>query len=185
MNPASTIPKAREEFAALAKANEASLLRVARRMCGDPDLAMDLVQDTFVSGYRAYLDGRFDGRHPLAWLIRILTNAILLHHRNNRVTIEADVERIVEGQAVAPAWGCRVEGTDDNLLKSTLAEPLEKALKRLSEEQRICVLLIDIEEMTYAEVAEILQVPIGTVRSRLNRARLDMYTYLTKTGGLP
>src|SRR5476651_2587069 len=83
-DPGQAISK-REAFAEIAKRHQAALLRTAKRMCGqDIDLAQDIVQDTLIAAYRAYLDDRFDGKHPAAWLTRILTNCYLYSKRQNR-----------------------------------------------------------------------------------------------------
>lgn len=169
----------REAFAAIAKQHESALLRTAKRMCGaDHDLAQDLVQDTFVSAYRAYLDDRFDGRHPAAWLTRILTNSYLYAKRQNRSDSGLEGELIPNSEATESSWNSKIPAPDQRLLSATFSEPIERALLSLPESQRLCILLADVEELPYAEVAETLGVPIGTVRSRLARARMQMLTVL-------
>jgi RNA polymerase sigma-70 factor (ECF subfamily) len=169
----------RAAFAAIAKQHQAALLRTARRMCGmDADLAQDIVQDTLVSAYRAYLDDRFDGRHPGAWLTRILTNSYLYAKRQNRSESGLEEDTIPNSESNEGGWNSQIPAPDKCLLQGTFSEPLERALMALPESQRLCVLLADVEELPYAEVAKILQVPIGTVRSRLARARMQMLTEL-------
>lgn len=169
----------RSEFAAIAKLHQSALLRTAKRMCGaDHDLAQDIVQDTLVAAYRAFLDGRFDGRHPGAWLTRILTNSYLYTKRQNRTDSGLEGELIPNNESTQASWSGSVPSPEDSLLKGALSEPLERALMSLPESQRLCVVLADIEELPYSEVALILEVPIGTVRSRLARARMQMLTIL-------
>jgi RNA polymerase sigma-70 factor (ECF subfamily) len=169
----------RADFGAIAKQHEAALLRTAKRMCGaDHDLAQDLVQETLVSAYRAYLDDRFDGRHPAAWLTRILTNAFLFAKRQNRTQSGLEWETLPNRQETEGNWNSKIPSPDECLLQGTLSEPLERALMSLPESQRLSMLLADVEELPYAEVAETMGVPIGTVRSRLARARMQMITVL-------
>jgi len=184
MEPGTALSK-RQEFAAIAKQHEAALLRTARRMCGaDHDLAQDIVQDALVSAYRAYLDGRFDGRHPAAWLTRILTNCYLYARRQNRTDSGLQTDSIPNNEAMEGNWNSKIPSPDQCLLQGTLSEPLERALMSLPESQRMCVLLADVEELPYAEVAQTLGVPIGTVRSRLARARMQMLSVLRDLGHL-
>ncbi len=169
----------RAAFAEIARQHAPALLRTAKRMCGvDVDLAEDIVQDTFVSAYRAYLDGRFDGRHPSAWLTRILTNGYLYARRQNRADSGLETEDLPGDGPGVGCWIGKLPAPEQSLLDSVFSEPLERALMSLPEAQRLCVLLADVEEVPYAEVAEILGVPIGTVRSRLNRARMQMLEML-------
>jgi len=169
----------REAFAAIARLNEAGLIRTAKRLCqGDLDLALDLVQDTFVSAYRAFLDDRFDGRHPKAWLTRILTNSFLLSKRQNRSDSGLEVETIANHDSASGVWNSQIPSPDQCLLEGTFSEPLERALMSLPDSQRLCVLLADVEQLPYTEVAATLGIPIGTVRSRLARARMQMLTVI-------
>ncbi|MDR3692648.1 MAG: sigma-70 family RNA polymerase sigma factor [Fimbriimonas sp.] len=169
----------RSAFALIARQHEANLLRAAKRMCGlDHDLAQDLVQETLVSAYRAYLDGRFDGRHPGAWLTRILTNAFLFAKRQNRTLPGLESELLPNDDTFGVSWNSKIPSPEERLMQGTLSESLERALMSLPESQRLCVILADIEELPYAEIAEVMEVPIGTVRSRLARARMQMLTVL-------
>jgi RNA polymerase sigma-70 factor (ECF subfamily) len=178
MDPGQAISK-RAAFAEIAKRHETALLRTAKRMCGaDFDLAQDIVQDTLISAFRAFLDDRFDGRHPGAWLTRILTNSYLYAKRQNRSDSGLDSESLANDASVQGGWNSKIPCPEQSLLGETLSEPLERALMSLPESQRLCVLLADVEELPYAEVAQILQIPIGTVRSRLARARMQMLTEL-------
>jgi RNA polymerase sigma-70 factor (ECF subfamily) len=175
----------RAAFAVIARQHEASLLRTARRMCGqDADLAQDIVQDTLISAYKAFLDDRFDGRHPGAWLTRILTNSYLYAKRQNRTDSGLEADTIANTDSNAGRWNSQIPSPDQRLMQGALSEPLERALMSLPESQRICVLLTDVEELPYSEVAQLLGVPIGTVRSRLARARMQMLTELKNINAL-
>src|SRR5580698_2124218 len=117
----------RAAFAEIAKQHQAALLRTAIRMCGqDIDLAQDIVQDTLISAYRAYLDGRFDGRHPAAWLTRILTNSYLYARRQNRTDLGLEDESIPNSSEAG--WNSKIASPDACLLAGVFSEPLERAL---------------------------------------------------------
>jgi RNA polymerase sigma-70 factor, ECF subfamily len=173
----------RAAFASLARQHEAHLLRAARRMAaGDADSAQDLVQDTLVAAYEAYVEGRFaSGSNVRAWLFRILTNrCINVYRRKQKWEAAVDLETLTgRGGAGPEVMGARAVDTPDRaLLAATLDEPLERALAALSREFRVCVVLVDMEQMEYADAALALGIPIGTLRSRLARARLRLHSLL-------
>jgi RNA polymerase sigma-70 factor (ECF subfamily) len=170
-------------YSALIRQNEVSLIRAARRLCaGQDDLAQDIVQDTLIRGYEAFLDGRFqEGTNARAWLLQILTNLFLaLYRRRKRWDAGVDVDTLAADGAPVPA--CLQCSTEDMpeaaMLEGALDEQLETALASLPPEQRACVMLVDIEGLEYREAADALGVPIGTIRSRLARARFLLHARL-------
>ena len=173
----------RREFAALARTHETALVRASLRLCrGRHDRAQDLAQDTLVRAYQAYLDDRFQhGSNAWPWLLRILTN-LFINDLNHRKRWEADVDLDTltlsgnAGPAQTHAAPADVPGMD--LLARTLDEELEHALALLSDSLRVCVLLTDMEGLSYEETAQALGIPIGTVRSRLARARMKLHDLL-------
>jgi RNA polymerase sigma-70 factor (ECF subfamily) len=152
-------------------------------MCaGQEDRAQDLVQDTLLRAYVAFVESRFqEGTNARAWLLRILTNVFLTEYRK-RQKWEAgiDLETLTaSGEAGPECLRASVEDVPhEALLAGTLDEPLEQALAALPVEQRLCVVLVDIEGAEYRQAAEALGVPIGTIRSRLARARLQLHALL-------
>jgi len=158
-------------------------MRVAQRLCrGDTDRAQDLVQDSLVRAYQAYLDGKLRWTSGVrAWLIRILTNVFLNDcQRRKGKDSGIDLDTLIS-EDQAPIESLRAPPTDrpeGALMLKTLDEPLEKALNSLSDEFRTCVVLVDVEGLEYAEAAGALGIPIGTVRSRLARARLQLHALL-------
>ena len=159
------------------------LLRVGRHLCvGREEEAQDLVQETLVRGYEAFLKGRFrGGTNPRAWLLRILMNAFINEYRRRqRWEAPAQLAAIAHDteQAARGARGRLVEDPQAGLLSGSLDEPLEDALASLSRPLRACVILVDMEGMEYAEAAAALRIPIGTVRSRLSRARFELHARL-------
>lgn len=173
----------RAAYEGLIAENQAVLLRAARRMCrGDDDRAQDLVQDALIRGYSAFLEGRFvEGTNGRAWLLRILTNGFLNdQQRRSKWEAGSDVETALEqaGASTVASGAGDTENPELALLHQTLDEPLERALDSLPDEMRLCVLLVDVQGLEYAYAAAALRIPIGTVRSRLARARLKLQDLL-------
>jgi RNA polymerase sigma-70 factor (ECF subfamily) len=180
------IANRRAAFTDLARVHEASLLRAARRLCaGDDDRAQDLVQDALVRAYQAYVGGKFrEGLNARAWLLRILTNLYINDYHRRRHRAETDLDALTAGGETGPdtARAAPADIPGESLLAATLDEALETALGTLSEGLRLCVLLVDVEGLDYAEAAQALNVPVGTVRSRLSRARFQLHAQLVEYG---
>lgn len=162
---------------------EGRLLRAARHLCGNrEDHAQDLVQDALIRGYEAFIQGRFqEGSNVRAWLLRILTNVFLTDYRKRKKReAEVDLDTLTAIGETGPEcmFAASMEQPEAALLAATLDEPLEQALAALSPEMRVCVVLVDIEGADYKEAAQALEIPIGTVRSRLARARLQLHALL-------
>lgn len=136
------------------------LYRVARRMGCTAEEAEDLVQTALIKAYQAWT--RFDGRHLRSWLVRILRNERLMSLRGAKVTASLDAPEATE-VAEPPFW--------DHLAVRLDADKLIAELDRLPDIYRDTVQLCDVEQMSYEEAAEAMDVPVGTVRSRLFRAR--------------
>lgn len=156
-----------ELFLHLVRENENVLLRVALRLCNwDRDQAEECVQEAIVSAYKVYISDRFsDVANFRPWILRILTNAYLKECRRNRHFVSVtNFEDLTDS----------ISSKNADFQGDSLSPGIEEALKALSPDQRLCITLIDIHELEYSETAKILGVPIGTVRSRLARARLKM-----------
>jgi RNA polymerase sigma-70 factor (ECF subfamily) len=173
----------RAAFGRIVARYESDLLRSARRFFhGEEDRAQDLVQDTLLRAYRAYREGRVrEDSHFRAWLLRILTNTFINDYRHRQKWEATEtLDDLQEAGACTPPSLRAAAGDIPGhvLLETTLDEPLEKALAALPEGWRLCVLLVDVEGLDYAETAAALAIPIGTVRSRLSRARLQLHQSL-------
>jgi RNA polymerase sigma-70 factor (ECF subfamily) len=143
------------------------LLRVAMTLTGSRADAEDLVQETVIRAFGA-LD-RFDGEHPRAWLLTILRNTNMNMHRRQRPGLVEDWEAVGDPR---PAFGAeRQASAEDAVLDDILDAELETAVNSLDDRFRTVLLLVDVDRLTYAEAAEALGVPVGTVMSRLSRAR--------------
>lgn len=143
------------------------LLRVALSLTGSWADADDLVQETLVRAWRNA--ERFDGAHPRAWLFTIMRNANINNHRRKR-PVPADPHEGLENQR--PAFGSGHErGPEDLAVDDVLDHRLERALTDLDPKFRSVLLLVDVDQLSYKEAAEVLNIPVGTVMSRLSRAR--------------
>lgn len=153
------------------------LLRVARRLTRDVANAEDLVQDTLVLAYRAI--DRFDGRHPRAWLLTILRNRFLNDVRRVRPDLlDAEVAQQLPGRGV----DARIDGTEHQALAAEFDPLVREAVGTLSTNHRAVVALVDLDGLSYQEAADLLRVPIGTVMSRLHRARGRIRAQLEANG---
>lgn len=157
----------REQFQRLAESVYASLYGTALRLTRDKEDADDLTQETLVRAYEAY--DRFDGANFKAWLLRIATNLYINRYRQRKrqgKTTSLDEEEVTF-EPVAPA-----ESEPDRMVfDEMLGAEIEEALGKVPEIFRTCVILSDLEGMSYDEVAEAVDIPVGTVRSRIARGR--------------
>ncbi len=153
------------------------LARVARRLTRDHHAAEDLVQETLLRAYRGH--ARFDGRHPRAWLLTILRNTHLNQVRKRRPDLLED-----ELAQRLPARGSEggTEGAAEQALRDQLDPVVRDALAMLSANHRAVIALVDLDGLTYQEAADLLEVPVGTVMSRLHRARHKVRTRLEAHG---
>jgi RNA polymerase sigma-70 factor (ECF subfamily) len=153
------------------------LYNFARWLSGDTDEARDLVQETFAKALKGL--GTFkEGTNFRAWMFRILRNTFLTSRSGlERRSTEQEDE---EGFAEAPA---RQDTPEQTLIRSADVELVRRAIARLPAVFQEVLLLADIEEMKYHEVAETLDIPIGTVMSRLARARKQVRDHILESAG--
>ena len=163
------------DFAADAMPFMDALYGAAMRMTRNPADAEDLVQETFLRAYRGY--ERFEpGPNLKAWLYRILTNTYINSYRaKQRRPQESDLGEVEDlylyrrlGGVETAALG---RSAEDQLMDLLTDGEVKEALEALPENFRLPVLMADVEGFSYKEIAEILDVPIGTVMSRLHRGR--------------
>jgi RNA polymerase sigma-70 factor (ECF subfamily) len=178
--PRPASPADSQDFETAALAELDALYRAAFRLTRSGAEADDLVQDTFVKAIRAR--SRFEpGTNLRAWLFTILMNTWRNRRRDaGRDPVDVDSERVELAADAADATA----SPEDLLLRSTLDVDLKAALDRMPASFREAVWLRDVEEFTYAEIARILDVPVGTVMSRISRGRRQLYEYLTAAGSV-
>ena len=156
------------------------LYSAAMRLTHNPQVAEDLVQDTFAKAYASFHQYQ-DGTNLKAWMYRILTNTFINSYRKKqREPLQSDADGVEDWQLV------RAEAHTSRGLRSAETEALDhlpdadvkKALQELPSDFRMAVYLADVEGFAYKEIAEIMDTPIGTVMSRLNRGRSMLRTLL-------
>lgn len=161
------------DFATIALPLMASVVRVAQALTGDESDADDLVQETFLRAYRHW--NTFQrGSDCRSWLSTICRNAFYENRRRERRSTPMDdheLDSLASGRSHNTA---RDGGVDALFTRIDLGPAIAEAIARLEPHYRYAVLLIDVDGRTYEEVADLLDVPIGTVRSRLYRGRRQL-----------
>jgi len=157
----------REQFEKLALEQMDLLYRVARRLTRDPEQAADLVQETLLRALRGYqtFDLKEHGIRP--WLVRIMQNVHFSRsEREKRQPVLLESAPLDSASGECPPDSAPFQGSWDGM-----DERLVRALNQVPQEYQLVLLLWAVEELSYKEIAEALDIPIGTVMSRLHRAR--------------
>ena len=171
----------REAFAEHVLPEVDVLLRVAMSITRRTVDAEDLVQDTLLRAFRSM--DRFDGAHPRAWLLTIMRNAEVNRHRRRRPELLRDPDTSLANLAAVPSSGAGDPETV--VVGETFDAVVAEAYDGLPERHREVVRLVDLDGLSYAEAADVLGVPVGTVMSRLHRARARMRDRLAAAGLAP
>lgn len=182
----------RAEFEAEALPHLDAVYRFALRLTGTQDQAQDLVQDTFLRAYKSW-DLYTPGTNCKSWLFTICRNLFVRQWergvRHDEIVAENAARDGSGMEPVNPVWAT-VEGLDPEgeFFESFVDEEILRAIGRLPEEYRMAVMLSDVEGLAYDEIAELLDVPVGTVKSRLFRGRRRLqkvlYDYAVENGYL-
>ncbi len=158
-----------------------SVFGTALRLTRSREEAEDLAQEAIVRAYEAY--DRFDGTNFKAWILRITTNLYINKYRSRQ---RGPMMASLEDENVAEPMSTEAQIPDRQLFDGMVGAEVEKALKSVPEEFRLAVILSDVEEMSYQEIADATGVPIGTVRSRIARGRAmlrrSLESYALKEG---
>ncbi|MEN9923838.1 MAG: hypothetical protein RIS09_1352 [Actinomycetota bacterium] len=152
----------------------------AYRLTGDPNSAEDLTQETFLKAYAAF-DQFESGTNIKAWLFRIMQNTFISQYRKeSKAPHQTSVDELEDWQlsALESTATTTLPSAEMQALRSMPDTVIVEALKQLPEEFRIPVYLADAEGFSYAEIAEILDIPMGTVMSRIHRARVRLRALL-------
>jgi RNA polymerase sigma-70 factor, ECF subfamily len=145
------------------------LYRYAVRLCGDPEVASDLVQDALTRGFDAFGRLRADTNHR-AWIFTILRNTYISRvRRAGREELLEEPATVIDIRRSHDPIAALVRREDG--YRHGFEDPVLDALASLPEGQRTAVVLCDIEGLRYEEIAEVLDCPVGTVRSRIHHAR--------------
>ncbi len=158
----------------------AVLYRVALSLTGQPADAEDLVQDTLIRAFRAI--ERFDGAYPRAWLLTILRNTHVNRNRRRRPVLLREGEG---ADTVMDRLGPSAPASEDVVISNEFEAVVADALAALPDKYRAVIALVDIDGLSYAEAAQALGVPRGTIMSRLHRARARIRIRLEIAGTVP
>jgi RNA polymerase sigma-70 factor (ECF subfamily) len=158
-------------FGELVSRHQDRLFNTLLRFLGNAEDARDVLQEALLNAYLAL--EKFKGDSQLyTWLYRIAMNTAMTHKRKERVALSKRVSRA--DAAEEPADQSAYNRPESNMLRTEEGERLQNALGKLSPEHRLVLILKDMDGQKYEAMAEALDVPIGTVRSRLHRARLEL-----------
>jgi RNA polymerase sigma factor (sigma-70 family) len=164
-----------DAFNLLVEQYQRLVYNLALRMLGNTEAAEDASQDAFLSAFKAI--GRFRGGNFKAWILRIATNSC---HDKMRVARRCRVisldTLVIEPEALPESNN--VESPEDYALRKELGRYLNDGLALLPEDQRLVVILSDIQGFSYEEIAQITGSSLGTVKSRLNRGRTRLKCFL-------
>lgn len=148
-----------------------AMYNFALRLTSEPNDAEDLVQDTIVKAYR-FFSSYEKGTNAKAWLFRILKNSYINNYRkNSKKPNQVDYDEISTFYETIRAERTDTSDLEDKMFRDLIDDDISKALDELPEDFRTVVLLCDVKGFTYEEIANMLDVPIGTIRSRLHRGR--------------
>jgi len=156
-----------------------AMYNFALRLTSDPSDAEDLVQDTIVKAFR-FFSSYEKGTNAKAWLFRILKNSYINNYRKqSKQPNQVDYDEVSTFYETIRAERTDTSDLEDKMFRELIDDDISQALEELPEDFRTVVLLCDVEGFTYEEIANMLDVPIGTIRSRLHRGRNLLKAELT------
>ena len=164
-----------EAFNRLILAYQDRVYNQAFRVLGEYQSADDATQEAFISAYKSIRS--FRGGSFRAWLLRIVTNACYdeLRRKKRRPTTPLEPVDDEGDEIESPHWIADPgESPEDNIARAELADAIQACLDHLSEDFRVVVVLVDVQGLDYIEASEVIGKPLGTIKSRLARARNRM-----------
>jgi RNA polymerase sigma factor (sigma-70 family) len=172
-------------FNLLVERYQVRVYNLAYRMLGDPDAAADVTQDAFLSAYRNIR--RYRGGSFASWLLRIATNASYdqLRLRQRRPTSSIDAMLDDDEDHAPRQFEDQGESPDERSLRNELADEIQRGLNALDPDQRLAIILSDIQGYSYDEISAATGWPLGTVKSRLSRGRAQLREVLRQGELLP
>lgn len=162
-------------FESLMRIHQDRLFHSIRQMVGDYQEAEDIAQDSFLNAFRKLSQFRGDSSF-YTWLFRITVNVIQSRRRKRKVPIRPSVDG---NQRELDALG-KLQPVDARLLAADQTQFLQSALQSIADEYREILVLREIEDFDYETIASMLEIPVGTVRSRLHRARVALQQKLVE-----
>jgi len=168
-----------DSFNQMVEMYQRQVYNLALRMLGNPEAAEDATQDAFFSAWRS-ISG-FRGGKFRAWLLSITANICRDQLRKLKRHPSISLEALLPEPENLPSD----ESVEDYVLRRELGEEIQKGLASLPQEQRLAIILSDIQGLSYEEIAQIMDCSMGTVKSRLSRGRVQLRDYLSKKGTFP
>ncbi len=173
-----------DSFNTLVLTYQSQVYNFAYHIMGDSDSAADATQEAFISAYRAlrgYRGGSFR-----SWLLRIVTNACYdeMRRRKRRPVSSLDALYIEDPTPDAEVFVSKQESPESSAARHELDQAIQAGIAELPEDQRVTLVLSDVQGMSYEEIAEVTSTNLGTVKSRLSRARAKLRDYLQTQGEL-
>ncbi len=168
-----------DSFNMLVERHQKTVYNVALRMLGDPSAAEDAAQDAFFSAWKNIRS--FRGGNFRAWLLCITSNVCRDQLRKRKRYPSISLESL----PFEPKESSSSESPEDHVLRREVRDQIQNGLANLPSEQRLAVILCDIQELSYEEIAQVMKCSPGTVRSRISRGRARLRDYLLKRELLP
>jgi RNA polymerase sigma-70 factor, ECF subfamily len=173
-------------FNCIIESHQTQAYNLARRLLNDWSLAEDAVQESFVSGYRSF--SQFRGENLKAWVMRIVANTCrdMLRSRRARPTVSLDPTPTRDDDPTPSAVDLpsSLESPEDYAERNELRRTIERGLASLSHDRRLAILLVDVQGLSYEEAAQVMDCSLGTVKSRISRARAQLREFLQASGEL-
>jgi len=160
-------------FNRLVEKYQGQVYNLSWRMLGNAQDAEDATQETFVLAWQSL--PRFKGGDFKTWLLRIASNVCIDRLRANRRHQTVPLDELLKDPMVS-----QLESPEEGVLREELAELLNRCLLALPEKQRLVVILADVQGLSYEEIAQITGTSLGTVKSRLNRGRMNLRSLLLR-----
>jgi RNA polymerase sigma-70 factor (ECF subfamily) len=160
----------------------ARIYNLAYRFTGRTDEAEDLTQEVFLKVYRTLHLYRAESGGLDTWIVRVARNHFIDHYRKYKVE-KTRTTPLEDHFDVATSPTTRIDTPAEALDRKEAGDRVHRLLEKLPADQREAVVLRDLEELTYEEIAEMLKLPIGTVKSRINRGRIEL-ARLLKAGNI-
>lgn len=174
----------RAAFNTLVRRYQGVAYALALRMVGDREVAADVTQEALIAAFRAI--GSFSGGAFRPWLLRIVTNRCMDVFRRRARQPSVSLDALIDGEdgqgtGASPSILSTSDDTwspEDAALRTEAISAIEAALLRLPEDQRLAVILCDVQGLPYEEIARVMGCPLGTVKSRVARGRATLRTFL-------
>ncbi len=168
-----------DAFEQLVTANEKIIYNIIFRIMNNPEDTYDLSQETFIKAYTKIR--QFNEKSKFStWLYRIATNTALDELRKRKGKDTFSIDKTIDGEEndIAPQHADESENIEEKILGKETAEIIAQALGELNEDHRVILTLRDMQELSYDDISQVLKITLGTVKSRISRARREMKNIL-------